>query len=88
MKKNPGFVEKKEINLEEEKNSTENKIFLYNPWEKSEGINYYWTNNSYQKIYVELYNPLIIKIDIIDLEILFEGKKPFSIPGIKKFFIF
>jgi len=59
----------------------ENKIFLYNPWEKSDGINYYWTCNSYQKIYVEFYNPLAVEIKVSKIIVLFEGKKPFTIPS-------
>lgn len=60
---------------------TEHKIFLYNPWEKSDGINYYWTCNSYQKIYVEFYNPLSVEIKVGKIIVLFEGKKPFTFPS-------
>ncbi len=85
-KKNPNYKQKE---TEESSNSeyypnsatTENKIFLYNPWEKSDGINYYWTCNSYQKIYVEFYNPLSIEIKVSKIIVLFEGKKPFTFPS-------
>ena len=56
-------------------------MFLYNPWEKNDGINYYWTSNSHQKIFVELYNPLAIEIKVSKIVIIFEGNKPFSFPG-------
>lgn len=65
---------------------TENKIFLYNPWEKTDGINYYWTCNSCQKIYVEFYNPLSVEIKVCKIIVLFEGKKPFTYPSKKLIF--
>lgn len=81
-RKNPNFAAQKKPNenTETEKNQVENKIFLYNPWEKSDGVNYYWTCNSYQRIYVEFYNPLAIEIKISKIIILFEGIKPFTFP--------
>ena len=78
MKKNPKFVAPIS---EEENKQIGNKIFLYNPWEKNEGINYFWTANSHQKIFVEFYNPLSIEIKVSKIIIIFEGKKPFTFPG-------
>lgn len=90
-KKNPNYKPKetadgrtllaKTPNSVSEEDIAENKIFLYNPWEKSDGINYYWTCNSYQKIYVEFYNPLSIEIKVSKIIVLFEGKKPFTFPS-------
>ena len=49
---------KNEINENNNTNEINNSIFLYNPWDKTETINYYWTANSIQKVKVHLYNPL------------------------------
>jgi hypothetical protein len=57
------------------------KVFLYNPWEKDESINYYWTVNSFQKIILHLSNPLEVEIKVTKIVILFEGVKPFSLPS-------
>ena len=86
MKKNPNYKPPKSHENDENYNKIKNseignKVFLYNPWEKNEGINYYWTSNSHQKIFVELYNPLAIEIKISKIVIIFEGEKPFSFPG-------
>ena len=90
-KKNPNYKPKQTVsacgiaqdpnNSNNDKEIHENKIFLYNPWEKSDGINYYWTCNSYQKIYVEFYNPLSIEVKVSKIIVLFEGKKPFTFPS-------
>ncbi len=81
-KKNPHFNEKiDEYDNINNLNTAINKIFLYNPWEKSDEINYYWTCNSYQKIYVEFYNPLSVEIKVSKIIILFEEKKLFTFPG-------
>lgn len=79
MKKNPNY--KPLISEEENKQQSGNKVFLYNPWEKNDGINYYWTANSHQKIFVEFYNPLSIEIKVSKIVIIFEGKKPFTFPS-------
>lgn len=57
-------------------------IFLYNPWEKEETINYYWTAASYQKIKIQLHNPLKTMIMINKIIVLVEGDvKPISYPS-------
>jgi hypothetical protein len=68
--------------IENNNTSTSEKIFLYNPWEKDESINYYWTVNSFQKVILHLYNPLQVELKVYKIVILFEGNKPFSIPSI------
>jgi hypothetical protein len=57
------------------------KIFLYNPWEKDDGINYYWTENSFQKVYIQFYNPLSLELKINKIVLIFELNKPFSFPS-------
>jgi len=95
-KRNPNYISKENDenfllknqinkNLNNGKDISQNKIFLYNPWEKSDGINYYWTCNSYQKIYVEFFNPLLIDIKVSKIIVLFEGNKPFTFPSKKSF---
>lgn len=80
LKKNPNFI--REISeIESDEKNVGNKVFLYNPWEKMEGVNYYWTVNSHQRIYVEFQNPLSIEIEVKKITIIFEGKKPFTFPG-------
>jgi hypothetical protein len=61
--------------------SKEGKVFLYNPWERDDNINYYWTANSYQKVYIQFYNPLSLELRINKIVLLFEGNKPFSFPS-------
>lgn len=56
-------------------------IFLYNPWEKEIGINYYWTTNSFQKVFLEVYNPLSVELKLDKIVLLFDGCKPFSFPS-------
>jgi len=68
--------------LKKEKETKEGEdIFLYNPWEKDDKINFYWTSGSFQKIYVRLFNPLKSQeLNVQKLVIIFEGNKPFSFP--------
>jgi hypothetical protein len=61
---------------------TEDSVFLYNPWEKEDTINYYWTNKSFQKILITFYNPLLVDIRVNKIVIIFEGAKPFCLPSI------
>ncbi len=71
---------KKKTMLEETEN-TESNVFLYNPWERDETINYYWTENSYQKIIIQFYNPLNVELKVNKIVLLCEGNKPFSFPS-------
>jgi hypothetical protein len=57
------------------------KVFLYNPWEKDDNINYFWTTGSYQSVYVQFYNPLSLELRINKIVLIFEGCKPFSFPS-------
>jgi hypothetical protein len=70
--------------IENNNNITSDKIFLYNPWEKDDSIDYYWTVNSFQKVILHLYNSLQVELKVSKIVILFEGNKPFSIPSIEK----
>jgi hypothetical protein len=63
------------------KDPKDSKVFLYNPWERDDTINYYWTANSYQKVYIQFYNPLSLELKINKIVLLFEGNKPFSFPS-------
>lgn len=68
------------VNKSEEIEEKKDNIFLYNPWDRDDSINYYWTVNSIQNIMVHLYNPLNTEIQINKLVIFFEGSKPFGFP--------
>lgn len=74
LKNNPFAAHQGE--LDEKRDS----IFLYNPWEKSDSICYYWTVNSIQNVVVHIYNPLNTELQINKLVIFFEGSKPFGFP--------
>lgn len=63
------------------KEPKDGKVFLYNPWERDDTINYYWTANSFQKVYIQFYNPLSLELRINKIVLLFEGNKPFSFPS-------
>jgi hypothetical protein len=76
--------EESEINLSKE--PKDGKVFLYNPWERDDTINYYWTANSFQKVYIQFYNPLSLELRINKIVLLFEGNKPFSFPSKINFF--
>ncbi len=70
-----------EVLSSQEESEDQDDIFLYNPWEKDENINYYWTSYSEQKIKVCLFNPLKHqKLTVEKLVIIFEGNKPFCFP--------
>ena len=58
-----------------EKNE-ENDLFIFNPWnqKKENNINYYWTLNSTQSIYIKFYNPLNIPIFINNIQLLYIAK--------------
>jgi len=58
-----------------EKNE-ENDLFIFNPWnqKKENIINYYWTLNSTQSIYIKFYNPLNIPILINNIQLLYIAK--------------
>ena len=64
------FQENNEIN-------NENELFIFNPWnQKNENrINYYWTKNSTQSIYIKFYNPLKIPILINNIQLLYISKR-------------
>ena len=68
------------VNKKKKKNDDSNKIFLYNPWEGKSQTNYFWTSNSFQRIKMELFNPLKIPIEITKIRVLFKGIQPFSYP--------
>jgi hypothetical protein len=68
------------VNKKKKKNDDSNKIFLYNPWEGKSQTNYFWTSNSFQRIKIELFNPLKIPIEITKIRVLFKGIQPFSYP--------
>ncbi len=74
---NPG----KENNENSDKDKDPAKIFLYNPWERDDNINYYWTANSYQRVFIQFYNPLALELKINKIVLIFEGNKPFSFPS-------
>ena len=58
-----------------EKNE-ENDLFIFNPWnqKKENNINYFWTLNSTQSIYIKFYNPLNIPIFINNIQLLYIAK--------------
>ena len=68
------------VNKKKKKNDDSQKIFLYNPWEEKSQTNYFWTSNSFQRIKIELFNPLKIPIEISKIRIVFKGIQPFSYP--------
>ena len=61
---------------ETKENNKENDLFIFNPWnqQKEKIINYYWTLNSTQTIYIKFYNPLSIPIFINNLQLLYITK--------------
>ena len=57
-------------------------VFIYNPWDKSLTANYFWTVNSYQKILIQFYNPLLTEINLTKINLIFDGEnKPFTYPS-------
>ena len=56
------------------------QILLFNPWENKNKIDYYWTENSYQKIKVELYNPFPFILNISKIRICYKGIKLLNYP--------
>lgn len=70
-------------NLKIKKGSNEdNNVFIYNPWEKKQNINYFWTVNSYQEILIRFYNPLSTELILTKINLIFSGeKKPFTFPS-------
>lgn len=72
---------KNTVNIAEDNKDNKENIFLYNPWDKDQGINYYWTNNSFQQVYIKFFNPLSIPVNIFKIMLIFEGDKPITVPG-------
>lgn len=68
-------------NPNKKSNNAKNKVFLYNPWEKSNHSNYYWTSGSFQRIKVQFYNPMDTEVLINKIIILFKGVKPITYPS-------
>ncbi len=62
------------------KKKVDKQIFLFNPWENKNKIDYYWTENSYQKIKVELYNPFPFILNISKIRICYKGIKLLNYP--------
>ncbi len=61
-------------NLNNIKNEEE-EIFIYNPWDKSNNANFYWSENSIQEILVEFYNELNIEIILTKIDLLIESNE-------------
>ena len=61
---------------EKSEKNKENDLFIFNPWnqQKENNINYYWTLNSTQTIYIKFYNPLSIPIFINNIQLLYISK--------------
>ena len=68
-------------NPNKKSDNAKNKVFLYNPWEKSNHSNYYWTSGSFQRIKVQFYNPMDTEVLINKIIILFKGVKPITYPS-------
>ena len=60
---------------EKEKNK-ENDLFIFNPWNQKNKdiINYFWTLNSTQIIFIKFYNPLSVPIYINNIQLLYSTK--------------
>ena len=60
------FQEKNDINKE-------NDLFIFNPWnqQNENSINYYWSLNSTQTIFIKFHNPLNIPILINNIQLLY-----------------
>lgn len=70
------------INIKNKKGNDNDNIFIYNPWEKKQNINYFWTVNSYQKILIRFYNPLSTELILTKINLIFSGdNKPFTFPS-------
>ena len=61
---------------EKNDNIKENDLFIFNPWnqKKDSNINYYWTLNSTQVIFIRFYNPLRVPIFINNMQLLYTTK--------------
>ena len=61
---------------EKNDNIKENDLFIFNPWnqKKDNNINYYWTLNSTQVIFIRFYNPLRVPIFINNIQLLYTTK--------------
>lgn len=64
---------KKDILNSKDDSNKNNGVFLYNPWGKDDGIEYYWTIGSYQNVLVELTNNLDIDITMNKIRIVFDN---------------
>ena len=60
---------------EKEKNK-ENDLFIFNPWNQKNKdiINYFWTLNSTQIIFIKFYNPLSVPVFINNIQLLYTTK--------------
>ena len=54
-------------------------VFIYNPWDKSLTANYFWTVNSYQKILIQFYNPLLTEINLTKINLIKRTPKNLNI---------
>ena len=62
----------------------DSEIFIFNPWEKNNTINYFWTKNSYQYINIQFKNILKIELTLSKIMLIFktnETNKPISYPS-------
>ena len=55
-------------------------VFIYNPWEKKNFVNYYFTEDSEQKFLVKFYNPLSIEIQLTKISLITNSDKIHCIP--------
>ena len=53
----------------------EDEVFIYNPWDKNNIANFYWSENSIQEILVEFYNELNIEIILTKIDLLIENNE-------------
>jgi len=72
IEKNPNIIKK------------DNEIFIFNPWEKDNKINYFWTKNSYQYVKIKFNNILKIELTLTKVMLIFktnQANKPLSYPS-------
>ncbi len=72
IEKNPNVIKK------------DSEIFIFNPWEKNNIINYFWTKNSYQYINIQFKNILKIELTLSKVMLIFktnDTNTPISYPS-------
>ena len=72
IEKNPNIIKK------------DNEIFIFNPWEKDNKINYFWTKNSYQYVKIKFNNILKIELTLTKVMLIFktnQANKSLSYPS-------